>query len=132
MFTKYFTCNTKQKADRQVSQDSKSAREELGAWKIEINWNNCYRYYGHSQQNHFAGSTIASLNQLLLFSCIFTMWNYDSLDLRRVFALQVRKLWQNLLFAGPNMKACYSFKTLKFQTIDISSLVKNGYNFNKN
>ena len=37
MFTKYFTCNMKQKADRQASQDSKSAREELGAWKIEIN-----------------------------------------------------------------------------------------------
>ena len=33
------------------------------------------------------------------------MWNHDILDLRRIFALQVRKLWQNSLFAGPNKKA---------------------------
>ena len=49
MFTKYFTCNTKQKIDREASQDNEIAREELGAWKVEINWNNCllqwwYRY----------------------------------------------------------------------------------------
>ena len=42
MFTKYFTCNTKQKTDRGASQDIKSAREELGGWKVEIDWNNCY------------------------------------------------------------------------------------------
>ena len=41
MFTKNFTWNTIQKTDREVSQDSKSTREELGAWKVEINWNNC-------------------------------------------------------------------------------------------
>ena len=39
MFTKYFKCNTKQKTDREASQDNKSAREGLGAWKVEINWN---------------------------------------------------------------------------------------------
>ena len=64
MFTKCFTCNTKQKTDREASQDNKErqsreklskklsqrsfklkklswrrarAREELGAWKVEIN-----------------------------------------------------------------------------------------------
>ena len=32
----------KQETDHEVSQDSKSEREEeLGAWKVEINWNNC-------------------------------------------------------------------------------------------
>ena len=32
MFTKYFTCNTKQKADRDASQDNnkREVREELG------------------------------------------------------------------------------------------------------
>ena len=32
MFTKYFTCNTKQKTDHEASQDNKEreAREELG------------------------------------------------------------------------------------------------------
>ena len=38
---KYFTCNTIQKIDREACQDNNSAREELGAWKVEINWNNC-------------------------------------------------------------------------------------------
>ena len=33
--------NTKQKTDRKARQDNKSSREELGAWKVEINWNNC-------------------------------------------------------------------------------------------
>ena len=42
MITKYFTCDTKQKTDRETSQDSESAAKELGAWKVEINWNNCY------------------------------------------------------------------------------------------
>ena len=37
MFTKYFTCNTKQKTDGGASQDNESAREELGTWKVEIN-----------------------------------------------------------------------------------------------
>ena len=37
MFTKYFTCNTKKKTDREASQDNKSVREELGARKAEIN-----------------------------------------------------------------------------------------------
>ena len=41
MFTAYSTCNTKQKTDREASQDNKSAREELEAWKVEINLNNC-------------------------------------------------------------------------------------------
>ena len=31
MFTKYFTYNTKLKTNRKVSQDNKSAREEIGA-----------------------------------------------------------------------------------------------------
>ena len=35
MFTKYFICNTIQKTDREANQDKKSAREELGAWKVE-------------------------------------------------------------------------------------------------
>ena len=29
MFTKYFTCNTKQKTDREVGQDNKSARAQI-------------------------------------------------------------------------------------------------------
>ena len=64
----------KEKTYREVSQDNKISREELGTWKVEINWNNCllqqwicYRYYGYSQQNHFAKSTIASPNQSLHF-----------------------------------------------------------------
>ena len=36
MFLKYFTCNTKQKTDCEASQDEMGAREELGAWKVEI------------------------------------------------------------------------------------------------
>ena len=110
MFTKYFTYNRKQKTDCEVSQDNKSVREELGAWKVVINWNNClpqrsicYRYCGYSQENHFAGSTIASLNQMLHFRLI---WNHDILDFRRIFAPQMRMLWQNLPFSGPNMKIC--------------------------
>ena len=35
MFTKYFTCSTKQKTDREASQDNSSAREELEKWKSE-------------------------------------------------------------------------------------------------
>ena len=104
--------NMKQKADCEASQDNKSAREEFGAWKVEINWNNCllqrwicYRYYGYSQQNDFAGSTLASLDQLLHFSCTFMMWNHDILDLRRIFALQVRKLRRISPFVGSNTKA---------------------------
>ena len=31
----------KHKTYYEASQDNKSAREELGAWKGEINWNNC-------------------------------------------------------------------------------------------
>ena len=110
MFAKYFTCNSEQKADHETSQDNESAREELGAWKEEINWNNCllewwicYRYYGYSQQNHFAGSTIACLNQSLHFRL---MWNPEILDLWRIFSLQVRKLWRNSPFTGPNRKTC--------------------------
>ena len=69
---------TRNKTDRKARQDNKSAREEeIGAWKVENNWNNCllqrlicYRYYGYSQQSHFAGSTIASLNQSLHFTLI--------------------------------------------------------------
>ena len=36
MFTKHFTCKTKQKTDHEASQDNKSAREELGLekWKL--------------------------------------------------------------------------------------------------
>ena len=93
------------------SQDSKSAREELGAWKVKINWNNyflqqwiCYyRYLQYSQQDHFAGKTKACVNQLLHFRL---MWNHNILVLQLIFALQVRKLWWNLLFADPNMKVC--------------------------
>ena len=110
MFTKYFTYKTKQKIDRKVSQDSRSAREELGTWEVEINWNNCllqqwicHKYYRYSQQNHFTGSTIASLNQSLHFRL---MWNHDFLDLQQIFALQPRKTWQHFPFASQNMKAC--------------------------
>ena len=31
----------KQKKDCEASQDEDSAREELEAWKVGINWNNC-------------------------------------------------------------------------------------------
>ena len=97
---------------------NKSAREELGTWKVKNNWNNCllqrwicYKYYAYSQQNHFAGSTIASLNQLLHNGL---MWNHDILDLQQIFTLQIRKLWGNSPFAGPIMKACiYTDKKLK-------------------
>ena len=37
------------------------------------------RHYRYSLQNHFAGSIIVSLNQLLHFRL---MWNHDILDLR--------------------------------------------------
>ena len=33
------------KTDREARQDNKSAREESGAWKVEINWNNCSDEY---------------------------------------------------------------------------------------
>ena len=49
----------KQKADRQASQDNKSVREELGAWKIEINWNNCY-------SDQFATDITDILNKTIL------------------------------------------------------------------
>ena len=101
--------NTSHATDREASQDNKGAREESRAWKEEINWNNCllqrwicYRYYGYSQQNHFSGITIASLNQSLHLRL---MWYHDILDLQRIFARQVRKLWRNSPFASPNMKA---------------------------
>ena len=42
MFTKYFTCNTKQKTVRETSQNNESVRKELAAWKMEIIWNNCF------------------------------------------------------------------------------------------
>ena len=61
----------------------------------------CYRYYGYSQPKNFTGSIIASFSQLLHFRL---MWSHDILDLRRISALQVRKLWRNSPFAGPNMK----------------------------
>ena len=77
---------------------------------MEINLNNCllqqlicYRYYKYFQKKYFAGSTIASFNQSLHFRL---MWNHDILDLRQIFALQVRKLWRNSPFSDPNMKAC--------------------------
>ena len=50
----------------------------------------------------FVGNTIAYLKQSLQFRL---MWNHDILDLRRIFSLQVRKLWRKSPFAGPNMKA---------------------------
>ena len=110
MFTKYFACNVQQKTDCKATQDNKSAGEELRAKKVEINWNNCllqwwicYKYYGYSIQNHFAGSTIASLNQSLHFRL---MWKPEILDFFQIFVLQVRKLWRNSPFAGPNMNAC--------------------------
>ena len=97
--------------DPDATQYDKSAREELGIWKVEINWNNCllqwwisYRHYRYSQQNLFAVSTTASANQSLHFRL---MWNHDILDLQRIAVLQVRKFWQNSLFASPNMKACW-------------------------
>ena len=40
MLRKYFKYYTKQQTDRKASQDNKSAREELGDWKVEINWTN--------------------------------------------------------------------------------------------
>ena len=61
----------------------------------------CYRYYEYSQQNHFAGSAIAPLNKSLHFRLIS---NHGILDLRRIFALQVRKLWLNSPFTGPNIE----------------------------
>ena len=100
----------KQKKDCEASQDNDSAREELEAWKVEIKWNNCllqwwicYKYYGYIQQNHFAESTIAALNQSLHMRL---MWNHDILEPRRIFAQQGRKLWRNSPFAGPIIKAC--------------------------
>ena len=42
------------------------------------------------------------INQSLHFKL---MWNHDILELRRICTLQVRKLWRNLPFDGPNMKA---------------------------
>ena len=51
MFTKYFTCNTKQKTDHEASQDNKSTREELGDWKGEINWNKMF--YGSEHATNF-------------------------------------------------------------------------------
>ena len=63
------------------------------------NWT---RYaYEYSQQNHFTGTTIASLNHSLQ---VRLMWKYDTLDLRRIFFPQMRKLRRNLPLAGPNMK----------------------------
>ena len=105
----YFTCNTKLKTGREASQDNKSAREELEARKTGINWTNCflqrwmcYRYYGYSEKkNLFPRSTMASLNQ----SLHLRLMRNNILDLRRISALQVRKLWQNSSFTGPNMKA---------------------------
>ena len=52
---------------------------------------------------------IASLNQSLHFGW---MWNHDTLDLRQICALQMRELWQNLLLAGPNVKAFNCFYAL--------------------
>ena len=114
MFTKYFTCNTKQKTDHEASQDNKNARKYLGTWKVKFNWNNCllqrwicYRYYRYSSQNHFTGSTKVFLNQSLHFLINQPiMWNHDILDLRKSFDLQVKKLCKNSSFAGSNMKAC--------------------------
>ena len=114
MFTKYFTCNTKQKTDHEASQDNKNARKYLGTWKVKFNWNNCllqrwicYRYYRYSSQNHFTGSTKVFLNQSLYFLINQPiMWNHDILDLRKSFDLQVKKLCKNSSFAGSNMKAC--------------------------
>ena len=37
MFTKYFTCNMKQKTGCEAKEDNKSARVEFGALKMEIN-----------------------------------------------------------------------------------------------
>ena len=42
MFENYFTCNTKQKTNQKASQDNKSAREELGAWKVVTGITVCY------------------------------------------------------------------------------------------
>ena len=123
MLIKYLTCNTKQKTSREESQDNKVAREELMVWEMEINWNNCllqwwtcYRYYGYFQQNYFAGSTTASLNQSLHFRL---MWNHEILDFRQIFALQLRKLWRNLPFAALNMKTCNSI-TINFTRSDVN------------
>ena len=44
---------------------------------------------------------MASLNQ----SLHLRLMRNNILDLRRISALQVRKLWQNSSFTGPNMKA---------------------------
>ena len=74
----------KQKTDRKASQGNKSSTDELGAWKVEIDWNNCllkwricYKYYGYFQQNPFADSTIASHSQSLFYFRL--MWNHDIL-----------------------------------------------------
>ena len=51
------------------------------------------------------------------------MYNHDILDPRRIFALQVRKLWRNSPFADPNMKACFKYQILKVQ--NKKELIKN-------
>ena len=128
MFTKYFIRNMIQKTDREANQDKKSAREELGAWKVEINWNNCllqrricYRYHGYSQQNHFTGNTIASLNQSLQFRL---MWNHDILDLWRIFFSACEEAlakftvrwskYEGLVSGGYNMLMLKSFALRNF------------------
>ena len=106
MFTKYFTCDTKQKIDGEASQDIKKCRKRVRGLKSENNCLlqrcMCYRYYGSSQQNHFTGGTIASINQSLLFRL---RRNHGILDFSRIFSLQVGKFWQNSPFTDPNMKA---------------------------
>ena len=51
----------------------------------------------------FRGKYRNLFNQSLRFRL---MRNHDILDLRRICGLQVRELWRNSSFAGPNMKAC--------------------------
>ena len=77
-------CITKQQTDCKKSQGNRSSTDELGAWKVEIDWNNCllqwricYKYYGYFQQNPFADSTIASHSQSLFYFRL--MWNHDIL-----------------------------------------------------
>ena len=134
MFTKYFTDNTKQKTNLKPSQDNKSAtvQQQLETWKFEINWNNCflqwwkgYRYYGYSHQNHFPRSTIASLNQSLHFRL---MWYHEILDLQWIFALQLRKFWQNLPLACPNTKVCIIWQHgVAFQACKVYSYQKGNW-----
>ena len=49
-----------------------------------------------------------------------------------IFSLFLQSCNVSLVLFSDKIYKVQSFKTLKFQTIDILPLVENGYNFNKN